>query len=91
MPTPLPEDSENVIGLLSFLRSYTDVTSLFAIFTNLRISSTIPSAYSVKLLPTWILGTDSGDVVLEGLKDPSPYISQKGEFVAASIQMFTKE
>ena len=91
IPTPLPEDTENIIGLLNLLRSYTDVTSLFAIFTNLRISSTIPSAYSVKLLPTWILGTDSGDVVLEGLRDPSPYISQKGEFVAASIQMFTKE
>lgn len=42
----------------------------------------VPPAYNwLKKFPTWILFTKDGQIILEGLKDPSPYLTKSGKFV----------
>ena len=41
----------------------------------------IPSAYPVTSLPTWFLLTDKGQILLEGLEDPSGLFTKSGKFV----------
>ncbi len=77
-PTPLPGDQVNIDQLI---KENPGAVKALTLFSSVRFASEIPRDYPVKLVPTWILNTEPGDVVLEGLKDPSRYINQKGEFV----------
>ena len=45
----------------------------------------VPHEYNVTSSPAWILRTESGDVVLEGIMAPERYINGKGEFIAEAI------
>jgi hypothetical protein len=43
---------------------------------------TVPIHYAkVSRSPTWILATDRGEILLEGIEDLSSYINAQGEFV----------
>lgn len=42
----------------------------------------IPPMYPVHKLPTWYLVTSQGQIILEGLEDPSALITKSGKFVA---------
>jgi len=53
---------------------------LASAFTVLPVTQ-IPSKYNVTKLPTWILLTDQGKIVLEGLDDPSRLLTMSGKFV----------
>ena len=40
-----------------------------------------PTNFKVKKVPSWILTTKEGDIVLEGLNSPEKLINSKGEFI----------
>ena len=50
---------------------------------NARIDTPIevPSQYRVSLSPTWIVQTEEGQILLEGLSAPSNHFNARGEFV----------
>lgn len=48
-------------------------------------SLTIPEEIPVTKLPSWVLRTDKGDIVMEGLSDPQRYITKDGYFVEPAI------
>ena len=41
-----------------------------------------PPMYPIKQMPSWYLITDQGQIILEGLEDPSPLLTKSGKFVA---------
>lgn len=46
-----------------------------------QIAWEIPKEYPVTMLPTWVLETESGAILLEGLEDPSSMITKNGKFL----------
>lgn len=47
-----------------------------------------PKEYAVKRSPSWIIALKEGQVLLDGVLDPSQYLNDKGEFIG---QIETKE
>ncbi|MGI6524368.1 MAG: hypothetical protein ACOX2O_03615 [Bdellovibrionota bacterium] len=53
----------------------------------------VPAEYNATISPTWILQTEEGKIVLEGVDDLNRYINKKGEFVekAQPLKMMDSE
>lgn len=45
------------------------------------LSEEPPANFKVNTVPSWIVTTNEGDVVLEGLSSPERFINSKGEFI----------
>lgn len=46
-----------------------------------HVAMNIPPQYPVTMLPSWILETEKGAIILEGLEDPSSMITKNGKFL----------
>lgn len=46
-----------------------------------QVSMNPPNNFRVKKLPSWIITTADGDIVLEGLNSPAKFINSKAEFI----------
>lgn len=47
----------------------------------IKFPSKPPKEYSVKRSPSWIIALNEGEVLLDGVLDPSQYLNNKGEFI----------
>jgi len=48
-------------------------------------SEEIPERYNIKLSPTWIIRTEKGEILLEGIGNLASFINERGEFIDKSF------
>lgn len=86
-PDNLTEEQEDIFssriadGMQEIITSDPEMKLFFDLASQLSIVQELPKELNIQKSPTWLITTQKGKIILEGILEPETFINEKNEFV----------